>query len=86
MAVALWEQRMSPAYPLILSAFLAGYARRRPLPLEQLAYLDLFIAVREAAFGLWACAMAQQHPTFRTYLGEELTRMRTSIQTLLPAR
>jgi Ser/Thr protein kinase RdoA (MazF antagonist) len=84
-AVALWEQRMTSAYPAIQQAFLAGYASHQPLPLEQLAYLDLFIAVREAAFGLWACAMAQQHLTFRTRLAAEMARMRTSIQTLLPA-
>jgi Ser/Thr protein kinase RdoA (MazF antagonist) len=83
-AVALWEQRMTPSYPAIHQAFLDGYASRRPTPDEQLIFLDLFIAMREAAFGLWHTAMAQHNLDFRTAQAEELERIRKNIHYLLP--
>jgi Ser/Thr protein kinase RdoA (MazF antagonist) len=71
-AVALWPLRGRDAWPAYRDAFLAGYARHRPVPAGQLRHLDAFIAGRDAMIGLWLAAEAQVNPSFREELEEDL--------------
>jgi Ser/Thr protein kinase RdoA (MazF antagonist) len=83
MAVALWEERLKPDFEAKRAAFFAGYALHRPVPTEQLIYLDLFTATRDVAISLWMCAMAQQNPSFRQHLAEDLAVEGTTIRRVL---
>jgi hypothetical protein len=44
-----------------------------PLPEEQLAHLDLFMAARHVPEMLWAIDLAQANPDFREQVDEWLT-------------
>jgi Ser/Thr protein kinase RdoA (MazF antagonist) len=61
LAVALWELRERPDYPVYRDALVAGYRTRRSI---DVARLDDFIALRQVAFCLWYTGMAQVNPTF----------------------
>jgi Ser/Thr protein kinase RdoA (MazF antagonist) len=65
MAVALWIYRLHDQWPAYRDAFFSGYARHRPLPINQLRWLDTFIAAREAFITLWVVAAAQATASFR---------------------
>jgi Ser/Thr protein kinase RdoA (MazF antagonist) len=82
-AVALWELRHRPDYESFRAALVAGYTQHRPLPSDQLEHLDLFIAVREVAFGLWFAGTAQVNPVFRDQLEQELAGTARSLKLLL---
>jgi len=71
-AVPLWLLRMEAQWPSYQAAFLKGYAQFRTVPQDQLAYLDSFIAAREAIVALWQIAMAQSNPAFRERLDDNL--------------
>ena len=53
---------------MIREAVFEGYAQIRPLPEEQLAYLDLFMVGWHVSEILWAVDLAQIHPDFRDEL------------------
>jgi Ser/Thr protein kinase RdoA (MazF antagonist) len=80
MAVTLWLFRMKPDWPVWREAFLKGYGSVRPLPTDQLEYLDHFIAAREISIGLWNVAMAQHNPNFRAALTDDLARNEQTIR------
>jgi Ser/Thr protein kinase RdoA (MazF antagonist) len=61
LAVALWELRDRPDYPLFRDALLSGYSARRDLDVR---YLDDYIALRQVAFDLWYTGTAQVNPAF----------------------
>lgn len=82
-AVALWELRQRPDYESFRAALITGYTRHRALPGDQLDHLDLFIAVREVAFGLWFAGTAEVNPVFRDQLDDELAGTTRSLGTLL---
>ena len=82
-AVALWELRHRSDYPAFRDALVEGYTAHRELTDAQLADLDVFIAVREVAFGLWFVGTAQVNPTFRDHLDTELAAISRSLDTLL---
>ena len=82
-AVALWELRHRPDYDSFRTALVAGYTQHRPLPTDNLAHLDAFIAAREVAFGLWFAGTAQVNPAFRDDLDHELAGIADSLNTLL---
>ena len=82
-AVALWELRHRPDFETFRAALVAGYTQHRPLPTDQLAHLDAFIAAREVAFGLWVAGTAQVNPIFRDVLNEDLTAIGESLDALL---
>ena len=82
-AVALWELRQRADYGSFRAALVAGYTQHRPLPSDQLEHLDLFIAVREVAFGLWFAGTAQVNPVFRDQLDQELAGTARSLKLLL---
>ncbi len=85
MAVSLWLYRMKPDWPVWRAAFLAGYASVRPLPTDQLPYLDDFIAAREAPIALWVVGMAQHNPDFRAGLAADLAEIEQTIRTIFPS-
>lgn len=60
-AVALWELRDGPDYPVFRDALLAGYQAEREVDVTQ---LDEFIALRQIAFDLWYTGTAQVNPAF----------------------
>jgi Ser/Thr protein kinase RdoA (MazF antagonist) len=82
-AVALWELRHREDYSTFEAAFVEGYTHHRPLPFEQLQYLDAFIAAREVAFGLWLVGMAESRASFRSELATELGYIERSLSKLL---
>jgi Ser/Thr protein kinase RdoA (MazF antagonist) len=82
-AVALWQLRHRADYPAFHSAFVEGYTRQRPLPAEQLAHLDIFIAAREVAFGLWLVGMAETRDSFRADLAAELGYVERGLDVVL---
>jgi len=84
MAVTLWLFRMKPDWPVWREAFLAGYGTVRPLPIDQLPYLDHFIAAREVSIALWIVGMAQHNPDFRAGLADDLAEIEQTIRTLFP--
>ncbi len=65
-AVALWELRHRGDYTAFRDALVEGYTAHRELADEQLAQLDVFIAAREVAFGLWFVGTARVNPRFAT--------------------
>ena len=82
-AVTLWELRHRADYLSFHDAMVEGYTQHRPLPDDQLAHLDTFIATREVGVGLWFAGMAQVKSSFREYLDDELARIRDSLDVLL---
>ena len=56
----------------IRKVLLDGYAEIQPLPEEQLAHLDLFMAARHVSEMLWAIDLAQINPDFREQVDEWL--------------
>lgn len=85
-AVALWLHRMEENWPEWYNAFLAGYAEHRPVPYEQLEYLDTFIAARDANMALWHVATAKTVFDSQAWLEEELNQVNTCIKHLLSAQ
>jgi Ser/Thr protein kinase RdoA (MazF antagonist) len=83
-AVALWELRHRADYEAFKTALIAGYTAHRPLPADHLAHLDMFIAVREVAFGLWFAGTAEVNPVFRARLDRTLGGVAKSIAALQP--
>jgi Ser/Thr protein kinase RdoA (MazF antagonist) len=81
-AVALWELRHRNDYPVFRDALVEGYTVHRELAEGQLADLDMFIAAREVAFGLWFVGTARANPRFRDKLDDELAAIRRSLDTL----
>jgi Ser/Thr protein kinase RdoA (MazF antagonist) len=58
-AVALWELRHRDDFAAFRDALIEGYRQHRELPDEQLSDLDVSIAARDVAFGLWFAATAR---------------------------
>jgi len=81
-AVALWELRLQDDWPAFRQAFLDGYAQHRPLPHDQLPYLDTFIAAREATIGLATAAMTREVPAYREYLDEDMRSVAETIEAI----
>ena len=52
----------------LYNAFFEGYEKHRPVPKEQLEYLDVFRAGRDVSLALWAIGRSQDHPEFRENL------------------
>lgn len=67
LAVALWELRERPDYPVFRDALLAGYRTRRDVDYR---YLDDFIALRQVAFDLWYTGTAGINSAFSKHLYE----------------
>jgi Ser/Thr protein kinase RdoA (MazF antagonist) len=82
-AVALWELRHRGDYESLRDALVEGYVEHRPLPSDQLAHVDDFIAAREVAVGLWLAGTAQVNPAFRDRLDRELANIAESLSILL---
>jgi Ser/Thr protein kinase RdoA (MazF antagonist) len=85
-AVALWELRHRDDFPSFREAFVRGYTEHRQLPDDQLRHLDVFIAAREVAFGLWLAGMAQTRPAFREELAAEFEHIERSLGIVLGDR
>lgn len=62
-----------PQVPTYMKSLLEGYAEVRPLPMEQLPYIDTFIAAQHVTLALWRVNRAQDHPYFRSILENSLT-------------
>jgi Ser/Thr protein kinase RdoA (MazF antagonist) len=63
LAVTLHQLERHPAYAVLRPAFLTGYRRRRPLPADQEAHLETFIALRRVQ-DLVGVVQEKDHPTF----------------------
>ncbi|TNU74813.1 aminoglycoside phosphotransferase [Miniimonas arenae] len=61
LAVALWERRDEPEYPMLRDALLTAYRKVRPI---DTTHLDDYIAARQVAFDLWYTGTAQVDPAF----------------------
>ncbi len=85
-AVALWELRHRDDFRAFREAFVHGYTEHRAMPSDQLEHLDVFIAAREVAFGLWFAGMAETRPSFHDKLSSEFEYIERSLRTLLPDR
>ena len=72
-----------PNFSLYLDKLLHGYTQVRPLPEEQLSHINTFIAAQYAAYGLWQVNRAQDHPSFRVTLKEELQETAAGIEQLM---
>jgi len=72
-ATSLCHWREARQWHRIRDALLGGYAETQPLPEEQLAHLDLFMAARQVSEILWAIDLAQTNPDFREEVDEWLT-------------
>lgn len=82
-AVALSRWRFRDDWIILRDALLAGYTKHRPLPQEQLAYLDLFIAARDVSIALWAISMTSRSPRFLKELPARLEHVTRSSKKLL---
>jgi Ser/Thr protein kinase RdoA (MazF antagonist) len=80
-AVPLWEYRSRPDHALIRAALLDGYAEHRELP--DLTHLEMFIATRDVAFGLWYAGMAQVNPAFAAGLPKTMDYIHRSLNEAL---
>jgi Ser/Thr protein kinase RdoA (MazF antagonist) len=83
-AVTLWLYRQKESWPAFYEAFFRGYATHRPVPNEQLQFLDLFIAARETVIALWVAATAEVNPGLGVTLEEELAPSAQAVAQLLP--
>ncbi len=82
-AVVLWELRLQDHWSAFRQAFLDGYAQHRPVPHDQLPYLDTFIAAREAMIGLATAAMTREVPEYHEYLDEDMCSVAETIQAIV---
>jgi len=78
----LWELRLHDHWSAFCQAFLDGYAQHRPVPLDQLPYLDTFIAAREAMIGLATAAMTREVPEYGEYLDEDMRSVAETIEAI----
>ena len=81
-AVTLWEWRLHERWPSFRQAYLDGYSQHRPLPHDQLPYLDIYIAGREASIGLAVAAMTVEMPAYRQYLAEDMASAAQTIRAM----
>jgi Ser/Thr protein kinase RdoA (MazF antagonist) len=80
-AVTLWEYRHGDHYLAFRDALVDGYTKHRAKP--DLTHLDVFIATREVAFGLWFAGMAQVNPAFAAGRTETMNGIGRSLDRLL---
>ena len=66
-----------------LKPLLAGYETIRPFPAAQLPAIPLLMAVQEVSFALWRLNRAQEHPSFRATLDEDLRAAAAAIEQIL---
>ncbi len=74
LAVALEHCWESPSFPRYREALLEGYAELRPLPEEQLAQLELFMAACEVYWNLWATGGTHLYPRLLEEYRERIER------------
>ncbi|NES71003.1 MAG: phosphotransferase, partial [Okeania sp. SIO2D1] len=74
----IWE----PNFYLCLEKLLHGYNQIRPFPEAQLPHLKTFIAAQYATYALWQVNRAQDHPSFRDRLEQELEDTAVGIEQL----
>ena len=64
----------NPQVPKYLTQLLEGYKEVRPLPVQQLVYIDTFIAIHQVTLALWRVNRAQDHPYFRSIVENSLQK------------
>ena len=74
LAVALDACRDDPAYPRYREALLNGYAEFRPLPEQQAAQIELFLAGLQVYWNLWAAGGTHLYPDLLPEYRERLAR------------
>ncbi len=74
LAIALEHCREDAEYPKFRSALLDGYAEIRSLPEDHLEHLDLFAAVFDVYWSLWAAAAVHRSPGSREELRPRMER------------
>jgi len=65
LSIALEDSQKDQVQPQFREALLDGYTQVRPLPEDQLKYLDLFLAAYAVYWSLWAAEAVQVHPEHR---------------------
>lgn len=73
----------SKNFALCLDKLLAGYTQIRAFPHAQLSHINTFIAAQQVALALWQINRAQEHPSFRSTLEEDLQETAEEIETFL---
>ena len=61
-----------PQVPTYLRSLIQGYSEVRPAPMEQLKYIDTFIATQHVTLALWRVNRSQDHPYFRSIVKNAL--------------
>jgi Ser/Thr protein kinase RdoA (MazF antagonist) len=82
-SLALEHCQEDQALPQFQEALLDGYTQIRPLPEEQVKYLDLFLAAFCVYLSLWAAATMQLYPQYREGLLKRMERAYTLVDRYL---
>ena len=70
-------------WALYRDQLLSGYTQIREFPEEQLPYINTFVAAHYVTLALWRINRAQEHPSFRYQLEEDLQETVAEVETLL---
>ncbi|MBN1486899.1 MAG: phosphotransferase [Anaerolineae bacterium] len=85
-ATSLCYWREAAQWQEVRDALFEGYAEIRPLPYEQLVYVDLFITARRASEILWAIDMAQVNPDFQENIADWLAEAGQQVERYIARR
>lgn len=73
------SQRFEQCFDRLLS----GYTQVRTFPAEQLPHIATFMAAQQVTLALWRVNRAQDHPSFRSTLAEDLQETAAEVETFL---
>jgi len=68
LSLALEHCQEDDALPQFREALLDGYLQARPIPVDQLEHLDLFLAAFHVYWSLWAATAIQRYPSHKAEL------------------
>jgi len=70
-------------FSLCLDKLLSGYTQIRAFPEQQLPHIRTFVAAHYVTLALWRINRAQEHPSFRSRLEEDLQETVEDVEALL---
>ena len=70
-------------FSLCLDKLLSGYTQIREFPEEQLPHISTFVAAHHVTLALWRINLAQEHPSFRSTLAEDLQETVAEVEAFL---
>ena len=86
LSLALEHCQEDEALPQFRFALLDGYLQVRPLPEDQIKYLDLFLAAYYVYLSLWAAAVAHLYPKHSIELHQRMERAFKLVKLFLAKR